>query len=42
MRYGTYWSFLEDLAYLKEPVEHAFLVISFTQKERHYQPSVKL
>ena len=32
---------LVDLVYLKESVEIAFLVVSFTQKERHFQPSVK-
>ena len=39
--YGLYWRFLLDLAYLKESVEIAFLVISFTQKKRHFQPRVK-
>ena len=39
--YGLYWRFLVALAYLKESVEHEFLVISFMQKKRHLQPSVK-
>ena len=38
---GQYWCVLVDLAYLKESVEDAFLVVSFTQKKRHFQPSVK-
>ena len=43
MSYGLYWGFLlvVDLAYLKESVENAFLVVSFTWKKRHFQPSVK-
>ena len=32
MSYGLYWRILVDLAYLKEPVENAFLVVSFTRK----------
>ena len=39
---GLYWRFLEDLAYLKEPVEHAFLVVSFTPKKRHFQTKRKV
>ena len=30
--YGLYWRFFVDLAYLKESVENAFLVVSFTHK----------
>ena len=40
MSHGLYRRFLVDLAYLKEPVENAFQVISFTRKQRHFQPSV--
>ena len=32
---------LVDFAHLKESIENAFLVISFTRKRRHFQPSVK-
>ena len=42
MSYGLYWRLFVDLAYLKEPVEHAFLVVSFTPEKRHFQPSVNL
>ena len=31
--YVLYWRFLIDLAYLKESIENAFLVVSFTQKK---------
>ena len=41
MSYGLYWRFLVNLAYLKEQEENAFLVFSFTQKKRHFQPSLK-
>ena len=41
VNYGLFWRFLVDLAYFKESVENAFLVVSFTQKKRHFQPSVK-
>ena len=40
MSYGLNWHFLVDLAYLQELVKNAFLVVSFTQKKRHFQPSV--
>ena len=36
--YRLYWGFLVDLADLKESVENAFIVVSFTQKKRHFQP----
>ena len=36
MSYGLYWRFLVDLAYLKESVENAFQVVSFTRKKRHF------
>ena len=39
--YGLYWRFLVDMAYLKESVENAFLMVSFTQKKCHVEPSVK-
>ena len=39
--YGRYWRFLVDLAYLKGSVEYVFLVVSFTWKKPHFQPSVK-
>ena len=42
MSYCLYWRLLVDLAYLKEPVGNAFLVVSFTLKIRHFQPSVTL
>ena len=38
MSYGVYRRFLLDLAFLKELVENAFLVVSFTRKKRHFQP----
>ena len=41
LSYGLYWRFLIDLAYLKESVENAFIVVSFTRKKSHFQPSVK-
>ena len=41
MSYGLYSCFLVDLAFLKEPVVNAFLVVPFTRKKRHFQPSVK-
>ena len=42
MSYGLYWRFLEDLAYLKEPVEHAFLVVSSTQKKTSFSTKRKV
>ena len=43
MRNGLYWRcFFFKNIWLIEPVENAFLVVSFTQKKRHFQPSVKL
>ena len=41
MSYGLYRRFFVDLAYSKEPIENAFLVVLFTRKKRHIQPSVK-
>ena len=41
MRYGLYCRFSVDFAYLKQPVENAFLVVSFMRKKRHILPSVK-
>ena len=41
MSNGLYRRFVEDLAYLKQPVVNAFQVVSFTRKKRHFQPSVK-
>ena len=41
MSYGLYMRFWVDLAYLKVPVVNAFQVVSFTRKERHFQPNVK-
>ena len=38
---GLYWRFLVDLAYFKESVENAFVVVSFTRKKRQFQPDVK-
>ena len=35
MSYDLYWSSLVDLAYFKESVENAFLVVSSTRKKRH-------
>ena len=34
--YGLCWRYLVDLANLKESVENAFLVVSFTRKKRHF------
>ena len=36
MSYGLYWRFLIDLAYLKEPVVHAFQMVSFARKKSHF------
>ena len=41
MSYGLCWRFLVDFAYLNESVENIFLVVSFTQKTRNFQPSGK-
>ena len=38
---GLYLRFFVDLAYSKESVENAFVVVSITRKKRHYQPDVK-
>ena len=40
VRYGLYCFFV-DLAYLKESVENAVFVASFTQKKRNFQPRRK-
>ena len=41
MSYGLYMRFLNDMAYLTEPVVNAVQVVSITRKKRHVQPSVK-
>ena len=33
MSYDLYWRFLVDLAYSKESIENAFLVVSFKRKK---------
>ena len=33
--------FLEDLVYLKESKENAFLMVSFTRKKRHFATNGK-